>query len=143
MAMGYGAESIGLRMAELSSAVAANIKYALDRLKEGRDPATVTAAEMVVAYADASEQSAQMMAYFAGVFAAEGNVVESELCLAWSQRFSGQSESLRSALMNSGEDDDVIRDIVISTFDVYEDTNVLDDLIGRGAGRTRHPPGFE
>ena len=60
MAMGYGAESIGLRMAELSSAVAANIKYALDRLKEGRDPATVTAAEMVVAYADASEQSAQM-----------------------------------------------------------------------------------
>ena len=27
MAMGYGAESIGLRMAELSSAVAANIKY--------------------------------------------------------------------------------------------------------------------
>ena len=35
MAMGYGAESIGLRMAELSSAVAANIKYALDLVAVG------------------------------------------------------------------------------------------------------------
>ena len=49
MSLGYGSAQIGFDMAELNAALTANIDRALKNLFEGRDPASVSNAEIAAA----------------------------------------------------------------------------------------------